>query len=277
MLITKQHDAVLVYYDVSGEEWETDLLLRADAHHDSKSARNKLEKRHLEQAKERDAGILDFADLFDIMQTHADPRREKGETKEKHSRKGYLNSVVNEAFEFYSSYAKNWILFAKGNHELAVAKHNNYDVTEELVRRLNQETGSHAQEGGFEGWVKFLFTINGTQKQSINLFYTHGAGGAAPVTRGTLKVNRRAVYVPDAHIVVSAHIHYAWTMTLARLRLSQSGKEYMDEQVHIQLPSYKDRGEWEKSRELPPKPIGAFWLKFYREDNQIKFVTQRAK
>lgn len=277
MQIAKQHDTIFVYYDVVGPEWESWILLRGDAHHDSRQARNKSEKRHLEKAKRLNAGILDFGDLSDVMQTYADPRRMKGDTKEGLNKASYLNGITDGNFEFYSPYAENWILFARGNHEFSIIKYNNYDLIEELVRRLNKETGSHAQEGNFEGWVRFMFTINGTQKQSITLWYTHGAGGSAPVTRGVLKVNRRAVYLPDADIVVGAHIHTAWTMPVTRLRLSQSGKEYRDEQEHIQIPSYKVRGDWEKMKEMPPKPIGAYWLRFYREDNKIKFVTIRAK
>lgn len=45
---------------VGAEQW---FLLRSDAHHDSPIARNGLEKRHLEQAAERGAGVLDFGDF----------------------------------------------------------------------------------------------------------------------------------------------------------------------------------------------------------------------
>ena len=50
---------------VDDEVW---LLLRSDAHHDSPYCDRKLETKHLELAKERNALILDAGDTFDAMQ-----------------------------------------------------------------------------------------------------------------------------------------------------------------------------------------------------------------
>ena len=47
-----------------GKGWEQWFLLSSDRHHDNAHADQKLEKRHLDQARERAAGIIDVGDLF---------------------------------------------------------------------------------------------------------------------------------------------------------------------------------------------------------------------
>jgi hypothetical protein len=44
--------------------WEKFFLLRSDSHHDNALCDHALEKRHLDMAVERGAGIFDFGDLF---------------------------------------------------------------------------------------------------------------------------------------------------------------------------------------------------------------------
>jgi hypothetical protein len=75
------------------------------------------------------------------------------------------------------------------------------------------------------------------------------------------------VVLPDANIVATGHTHDSWFFTNARSRITSEGVEYIDEQLHIKIPTYKneygvkDSGfHMEKGR--PPKPLGAVWLKF---------------
>jgi len=275
MRITKDFDAINVYYDVAGPKWEARVLLRSDAHRDSIDANTTLEKRHLEMAKERGALIADFGDASDVMQSRNDPRRTKKGLRAIFAQDNYLNLITEDSFNFYRRYSTNWILMAQGNHEWAVLEHNGYDLVEALVKELNEKTGSHVYTGGYEGWIRFFFTINGTQKQSLTLWYTHGSGGGAPVTKGVINTNRRAVFLPDADIVVSGHTHHGWNMPVARIQLSQAGKEFQSEQLHIQIPGYHKRGDWEKRKGMPPKPMGAYWLRFTVEDKRIRPVAIR--
>jgi hypothetical protein len=105
-------------------------------------------------------------------------------------------------------------------------------------------------------------------QETIHLWRTHGYGGAAPVTKGTIQTNRRAVYVPDAEIIVSGHTHQEWYFPIQRMRVSRKGRVYQDTQWHVSLPSYKDSfkdgysyGEWAIEKGFPPAPIGAAWLR----------------
>ena len=102
------------------------------------------------------------------------------------------------------------------------------------------------------------------------------------MTRGVIRTARMAVYLPDAHLVVTGHTHDQWVVPIARERLSQRGEVSLDEQIHIRCGTYKDEymdghSGWHIERGGPPKPKGAMWLQFYRDGNQVRFNTTRAK
>lgn len=87
------------------------------------------------------------------------------------------------------------------------------------------------------------------------------------MTKGVIQTNRRAVYLPDAQVIISGHIHEEWIVTLARERLTSRGRVYLDEQVHLCSATYKQEydpanSSWHSQMGRPPKPIGGTWLEF---------------
>ena len=65
----EQHGAVtVVHVDEALHGYEINLMLTSDRHHDSTHCNRELEKKHLEEAKKRNAFIIDCGDLFDAMQ-----------------------------------------------------------------------------------------------------------------------------------------------------------------------------------------------------------------
>ena len=241
------------------------VLLSFDRHHDNPKSNNVMEKRHLEQAREKNAIIIDGGDLFCAMQGKYDPRSYKGDLKPEHKKGDYLDALVTTAADFYAPYADLFAIMAPGNHETNISKRHETNLTERLVTMLNDRTGSKIRVGGFSGWVKFQILVFG-QCMTINLWYHHGYGGDAPVTKGVIQTNRQAVYLPDAHIVATGHTHNEWQFPIPRLRLTTHGKVYHDEQLHLKVPTYKEEyrdgyGGWHIERGGPPKPTGAIWLR----------------
>jgi hypothetical protein len=111
----------------------------------------------------------------------------------------------------------------------------------------------------------------------------HGSGGGAPVTKGVIKTNRRAVVYPDAHIVLSGHTHDAYCVPIARERISEACNVFTDDQLHVQIMSYKSatvgRGVgWEVEKEFAAQPVGAYWLEFWydRSVDRIRYDARRA-
>lgn len=261
------------------------FLLSSDRHWDNPHSDWKLQKKHLDQARERNAKVLDFGDLFCVMQGKYDRRASKSNVRPEHQTDNYLDAVVNTAVDWFSPYADMFALVSEGNHESAIRRNHETDLIERFVSALNYKNGTHLTRGLYTGWVRFRFKrlssgVRGTSR-ILNLNYTHGYGGGGPVTKGVIQANRKAVYLPDADFCVSGHIHEHWLMTQPRERLSKLGKLYIDEQVHVCLPTYKEEylmgQDFHRERGRPPKPLGAYWIRFFMERDDVKYEFIRAK
>lgn len=253
--------------------WEQTFLLSSDRHWDSPDSDRALQKRHLEQAKERGALILDFGDLIDGMGGRNDRRMTKSITRPEFNVDGYFTELINGAVDWFRPYAHLFRLIATGNHEQAILKHGEIDVTRQIVRLLNAEANAVIHPGKYAGWVKLVFRRPSSSAGNHIIRYTHGSGGSSPVTKGVIQTNRRAVYLPDAHTIVSGHLHEAWQLPITRERLSEKGRVYFDEQTHLQLPSYKRsslHSGWAAERGFAPTPLGAWWLHFWFDATEAK-------
>ena len=270
-----------VHIDAHSPKFEQWFLLSSDRHHDNAHTDWDLEKKHLDQCVERGAGIIDVGDLFCAMQGKWDKRADRSALREEYQYGQYLDRLVEVATDFYSPYARQFVLIGRGNHETAICKRHETDLTERLTQALKTTTGEQVHAGGYGGWVLYNFNRTNTSKIRINLKYFHGSGGGGPVTRGVIQTNRMSVFLPDAHLVVSGHTHDQWQVPIARERLANNGEVFMDEQTHVRCGTYKDEygdgfGGWHIERGGPPKPIGAQWLRFYREGTNIKYQVVRA-
>ena len=257
-------DVTTVRFNVTDTTWEQWILLRSDAHHDSVYCDRETELLHLKKAKERNAIIFDNGDLFDAMQGKFDPRRNMDDVRPEDAGIDYYDRIVQHAYETYQPYAEQFAVIGKGNHEIAVLKNTNHCITTSLVDMMRRD-GSPVVIGDYGGWIRLLFTIHKTKRESLIIYRHHGSGGEAPVTRGVIQTNRQSVYLPDADIVWNGHNHNSYVLPISRMRISDAGKIYRDVLWHIRTPGYKDdyrRGTigWEVERGGVPKPIGACWL-----------------
>jgi len=270
--------------------WEQWVLLTSDRHIDSTKTDRKMQKEHLEQAKEKDAIVIDTGDLFDAMQGKHDKRGTKEDIKKEYveGKTSYFNQIIKDAHKFFKPYIKNLAILGTGNHETAITKHNETDLLDMLVSFLN-ESGSKVIKGGYRQYIRFRFSDSKRAVANVFMHYSHGSGKGAEVTKGIIKTNRRAVYLPDAHIVVGGHIHESWYLELVRSRIGRS-KEYTDEQIHVCIPTYKDEFTEQNSgfmheKEQAPRPKGGWWIRFVFGDDShgatrdqiIKYELLRAK
>jgi hypothetical protein len=270
-----------VRLDFGSQRREAWFLLSSDRHHDNPATDQAMEKRHLEQARDRGAGIIDAGDLFCAMQGKYDKRSDKNSLRPEHQRGDYLDALVSTAAGFYQPFAKQIVVLGVGNHETAVRSRQETDLTERLAERLSASAGCKVAAGGYGGWVRFLFRIH-TRCSSRVLHYYHGTGGGGPVTRGVIQTNRLAVFNPDADFVLSGHTHDSWIVPIARQRINDAGRLYHDEQVHVRTPGYKNawadgHAGFEVERMHGPKPKGAAWLRFYVDGGEIRSEVSRAQ
>jgi len=271
-------NVITLRFDGISAGWEYWLLLMSDNHHDSTKCRRKLERSHLQMAKDRGAMVAFFGDTFDAMQGKFDPRRSLDNVRDEDKGADYYDRIVKHAAEDYGEFADNIIMFGKGNHETKVLDKTNTDLTSNLVYRLNQEyvSSNHRIYSGYVGgYIRCMFTYNKTKRASFNIKHHHDDGGSAPVTRGTIKTNRQAVFLPDADIVVNGHNHQGYILPIARERLTRNGRVKKDLCWFVRVPgyldSYNDGAEgYAVEKNTGPTPNGSVWLHFYLEGDRIQ-------
>ena len=276
----EQNGAVTsIYYDVFAG-WEQWILHVSDNHFDSIYCNREVMRADFDAALKRRARINVYGDWFDAMQGRFDPRRSMSELRPEYRTDAYYDKVVDDSADWLEPYAHLMDIMADGNHELSVLKAANTNMMDRLVvelRRRNKKC--RAVHGGYGGWARYMFNLsdgNSTgPRTSKKLKYFHGSGGEAPVTRGVIQTNRQSVYLPDADIVINGHSHNAYYVPIQRERLSNKGQQYFDTQHHIRIPGYKQSyGDgttgWDVTRGGVPKPIGAFWTRFYCEGGEVK-------
>ena len=264
--------------------WEQWFLLTADDHFDNPKSDRKLIRTHLLQARERGARVMKYGDVFCLMQGKGDKRGSKSDILPQHNTSNYIDSVIDEGIDFYGEFADIIDLITPGNHETAMIKYHETNPTERLVRGINQKFNPENKVfmGGFSGWNRFMFSMGGGKRLSKKLWYHHGHGGGGVVTKGVIQQQRRALFVSDADIVATGHVHESVVTEWPKIRLSSSGVEEQFIQTHITLPTYKEEyvdgfGGWHIERGAGPKPLGAFWIKFYYKSGGIHFDILRAK
>ena len=283
----KQKNVISVVMD-SGKNpstWEQWFLLTSDRHWDNPKSNWEMQKEHMDEALRRGAGIIDCGDFFCAMQGKYDPRSSKESVRDIHQTNDYLDALVNTASDFFAPYAQNLIMIARGNHEASILKRHETDLIERLIGQLNYREGASIHSGGYSGFLRFGQRPSGAKKiagRTVVAHYSHGSGGGGPVTKGVIQTNRRAVYLPDANIIMSGHIHESWRLDLVRQRLSQKNRTYLDEQTHILIPTYKEEYRegfegWHVERGAPPKPVGAYWLRFFQKYSPVDDVGQKVK
>lgn len=248
------------------EGWQTEVLCQSDLHWDSPDCDRRLLARHLDQARARGAPIWWFGDTLDAMGGKNDRRSHKQGVRPEHQVDNYYDALVTSAGEWFAPYADNLALYSDGNHETAVTRHTEANLTERVCERLRVHHGGHVQAGEYKGWI-IVRLVDGKHQQTMRIAYDHGSGGGGPVTRGVIQTNRRAVDLPDADVIFSGHIHERWFLESPRVRVSEKGVISRSEQLHVQLATYKEERlsgkgyHVEKGRGL--KPLGGFWLRLY--------------
>lgn len=270
----KARNVFVVDVALEGRQGEALFLLSGDRHHDNPHTDHALELRHLQMAKDQGMGIVDVGDLFCAMEGRADPRRHRSGVRPEHATvPDYFDSIVRHAADFYAPFAKNFIVIGLGNHETAVLKNQETNLTERLCERMTTLSKHKVYPGGYGNWIIFRSTIN-TRRFSLIMKTFHGSGGGGLMTADVLRTRRIASWTPDADVIVGGHTHDQWWMALARERLQTLNGTYrveLDTQHHVRTGTYKDEygdgfSGFHVERGAPPKPTGAIVMRIFLEN-----------
>ena len=255
------------------EHW---FLLSSDHHWDNPDCDRDMIKRHLEEAKEKNAHVFIIGDFFCAMQGKYDKRSSKDKLRPEHQTPNYLDALVNTASDWLEPYKKNIAVIGLGNHETAILKNHETNLIERLTERLSDKDNK-VYMGGYGGYIRLNFHRAGANSIPLNIKYYHGHGGGGIVTKGVIQSYRQAQFMPDADIVISGHVHEQYTICYMQERLKDDGTIKLKEQWHVRMPTYKDEYKdgfagWHIETGKPPKPLGAWWLKVtynrWQKDNK---------
>lgn len=245
--------------------WKQDFLLRADAHHDSPHCDRNLEKRHLDDALEDGAIIIDGGDLFDAMQSAGDKRGGYSELRDEYKHGNYIDKLVEVAAKRYGPYAKNIAVLAQGNHETAMIKHHNTDLTERLVYALNKEHGGNIVKGGYLNIIRIIFRDKTSSRSKI-IYHHHGSGGGAKVTKGVIDMFRMSVEIPYADFWFMGHIHNENIFQVPCEEITDGGNRSIRKRYGIRVAGYKNehgKGGWHDERGHGVRPLGSARIRFF--------------
>lgn len=263
--VSRNVHTVKIIYDAQKTKYR--FLLTADQHWDNPDCLRDMFEKHLKQCKADGAMAFIFGDFFCAMQGKYDKRSDKSKLRPEHQTAKYLDSLVSTAAEWLMPYREQIGVIGLGNHETTILKNHETHLIERLVERLNVPVSDHkVYMGGYGGYIRFMFEHKaGGARKSLTLKYFHGHGGGGPVTKGVIQSQRQAVFMPDADIVVSGHVHEEYLISYTRERIDHMGKITLQSQWHVRTPTYKDEykdgfGGWHIETGKPPKPIGAWWL-----------------
>ncbi len=283
--VVEQRDrrVTTVRMEADGPGWEQWFLLRSDVHHDNEHCNQFLERAHLLECKDKRAGLLDFGDYCSAMQGRWDPRGDQSHLRSELRGNDYYDKVVAYNADYLIPFAENVVHLSPGNHETAVNKRHGTDLTERIGERL-KAVGSQVKVGTYQGWVSFCFTFNKTKRRTYRLRYTHGYGGGGPVTKDVIQANRQLVYLDNCDFLLSGHTHDQWWVTYRRETLNRHGVPDIRNVECLKCPGYKDEyspGEgWCIEKGHPPKPLGAWWIRFFLSgghDPSIHYQIVRAE
>lgn len=250
--------------------WEQWIWIQSDLHWDSPEWQRKLYHRHAKMALERDALFVDLGDRFDVIGGRSDPRATKGSIRSEHNRSAYLDVLIDDAVEEFRPYAQNMIYEGEGNHEAAILKRCETNITSRFVEKMSAVKGERIYRAGYDGWIVFYFEHEGGgRQQSIAAKLHHGHGGGGEVTKGVIQEHRAAAATESYGIYASGHVHEQYMLKHMVEGLNAQGRVKTFERQHIRVGSYKadfrtdGKGTWHMMRGGRAKPLGGAFVKFY--------------
>jgi hypothetical protein len=180
-----------------------------DTHIGGHHTDHKAIERDIGGALERDDRINVVGDVFDLILPQ-DRKRFKVSALTERLREtdAILNETVEMGVEMFKNAAPNIDMIGIGNHETAVEKHHSFDPVRELIRRLNADHGGTIQYGDYMGYIDYRLSADTgrNSRYRVVIFYFHGAGGGAMVTKGMIPFNRLSTWV-DADVIWMGHQH----------------------------------------------------------------------
>jgi hypothetical protein len=168
-------------------------------------------------------------DVFDLILPRDHKRYDPRALHQRISgRADVINAAIEWAVELLAPAAHLIDMIGVGNHETAVETHHSVDVVSMLIDRLRpHHPAEHTiHHGGITGFIDYRFRRgagNSGHSYRYVIWYHHGTGGGAPVTRGTIDFARKEWASADLRWM--GHKHYRVAFPTMSLHCPTSGDE----------------------------------------------------
>ena len=222
------------------------LRLMSDLHIGAAHVDYKLIQRELDEALANADRISINGDLLDLILPKDAKRYQPNAVHPRVAKRNdQVNAVIEWTVEILEPVAHLIDMIGVGNHETSVQKWNSVDPTllilYELEKIARQKDPNHViHYGGYTGFIDYRVRTPHAKKggHRFVIYYHHGSGGAAPVTRGIIDFNRRDVFV-DADLLWLGHKHSRLAVTVEKLRCPEIGHEVDVREVnHVMTGAY---------------------------------------
>lgn len=242
-------------------ERELKLLFVSDLHLGSSGINEQRIRREFDDALEKGARILIGGDILDAIWI-SDPRYLKsGLGPSVISRQDEMNAALEYWKEFMQEYSGAIDFLGMGNHESVLLERHGIDLNRLLAISLGLDPNRVC--GGYWSVISYSFTPAGRKHScELSIFYHHGSGGGAPITRGMIEVSRTKMYVEGVDIIWQGHTHDRWVAPYSVLRVERGGYPAFGEVMVIRTGGYRYWGSnpWENRRGHLPKAHGGVFV-----------------
>jgi hypothetical protein len=141
-----------------------------------------------------------------------------------------IDAAIEMAYEFLKPYAHLIEFIGIGNHEAHVSKRHHIDVMSILLYRLNQLPNVEIKAGGWCGYWNVTLKRQ-TRLTNFLMYRHHGAGGAAPVTKGIIDFQRMLAWQGDIDALWIGHKHNKFVDLATKMEYRTKRNEARTKQV----------------------------------------------
>jgi len=233
------------------------ILFISDIHFDSEHCDRNLLTKHLRYCQQNNIDVFVLGDLFDCMGGKYDKRTNKEDIRPEYQKRDYFNVIVEDATEYLRKF--DCVKFiSEGNHETSVRRRHEIDLTRMICQNLN------IQNGAYRGFITVNTRREGGDGKKFVLYYSHGHGGGAPVTKGVIQTNRRSDSI-DADLYLSGHLHTDFNISRHKWVVDKNNNIIKKSIKHLQLGTYlQSLSQYADEREHTPSSSGGWLVKFLK-------------
>lgn len=249
---------------------EFSVLWVADGHLDNPKTKVKWIKDLFKKYPE--AYIIYGGDHSDLMQGKSDRRSSKSSLKNELKESDYLNQVVDYTrANFIEPYKDRVLCFTQGNHNTAITRHLEVDLSKFMLEPYGIELMHTA------GYIMFKYSVSKGKRSAVfPIYFQHAPPSGGKRSKGMLSVDLLLAQHPDVKAIISEHIHTAFITPQTVERLDIRTKRLSYQNVwYIQAPTIKAEHEGKKSGYYHEVvKVGATTIGAVKLDFKVKYDNQ---